>query len=82
MSAMSASVLPALVVPLLVSEEEAHRQLPMPAPLYGILFLVGFGLLLALTWAFRGTAYKVRDRYTRPAGPGHAAGGPPTGGQH
>ena len=75
MSAMSASLLPALVTPVLVSEEEAHRQLPMPAPLYGILFLVGFALLLALVWAFRGTAYKIRDRHTRPGGAGAPSGG-------
>ncbi len=82
MSAMFASVLTALVIPVLASEEEPHRELPMPAPMYGILFLLGFALLLALVWAFRGTAYKVRDRYTRPAGEGHAAGGRPAGGPH
>ncbi|MGV1007466.1 MAG: hypothetical protein ACOYBY_02520 [Dermatophilaceae bacterium] len=79
---MSASALAALVVPVLASEEETHRQLPMPAPLYGILFLLGFLLLLGLTWAFRGTAYKVRDRYSRPAGEGHPAGGGPSGAAH
>lgn len=43
-----------------VQGEAQLRELPMPAPLYGALFLVGFGLLLAILWAFRNTANKVR----------------------
>jgi hypothetical protein len=82
MNAMSASALAAFVVPVLAGEEERHRQLPMPAPLYGILFLLGFLLLLGLTWAFRGTAYKIRDRYSRPVGDGHSAGGGASGAPH
>ncbi len=82
MRVMLASALPVLVTAAVLAEEEERRQLPMPAPLYGILFLLGFALLLGLTWAFRGTAYKVRDRYSRPAGEGHAAGGRPAGGPH
>lgn len=64
---MSASVLPALVR----AEAEVHRELPMPALWYGIIAFVVFLLLLALLWSFRGTAYKVRDRNSRPAGGGH-----------
>lgn len=63
---MSASVLPALV-----SAEEAHRQLPMPAWLYGVIAMVVFLLLLGLLWSFRGTAYKIRDRHAAPGAGGH-----------
>jgi hypothetical protein len=67
MSAMSASVLP-----VLATAEEHTRELPMSPTLYGVLFMAAFLLLLALVWAFRGTAYKVRDRHSRPpAGGGH-----------
>ena len=64
---MSASVLPALVR----AEGEVHRQLPMPAAMYGDVALVLFVLLLALLWSFRGTAYKVRDRHSKPGGGHH-----------
>ena len=64
---MSASVLPALVR----AEGEAHRQLPMTPELYGIIALALFVLLLALLWSFRGTAYKVRDRHSKPGGGHH-----------
>ena len=64
MGAMSASVLPALI-----HAEEATRQLPMPAVMYGIVAFVVFLLLLAFLWSFRGTAYKVRDKHA--AGGGH-----------
>ncbi len=67
MCAMPASV---LLVLLGAAEEEAHRQLPMPAPLYGLLALAAFLLLLGLTWSFRGTAYKVRDKHTHQRGGG------------
>lgn len=52
----------ASVVPLLVKAEEVRREIPMPAPLYGVLAFVGFLLLLGVTWSFRNTAHKVRDR--------------------
>ncbi|MBK8756379.1 MAG: hypothetical protein IPM08_04520 [Actinomycetales bacterium] len=61
---MSASVLPALI-----HAEEATRQLPMPAVMYGIVAFVVLLLLLAFLWSFRGTAYKVRDKHA--AGGGH-----------
>lgn len=64
---MSASVLPVLIH----AEEEARRELPMPAELYGILALVVFILLLLLLWSFRGTAYKVRDKHAHQPGGGH-----------
>lgn len=64
MGAMSASVLPALI-----HAEEATRQLPMPAVMYGIVAFVVLLLLLAFLWSFRGTAYKVRDKHA--AGGGH-----------
>lgn len=64
---MSASVLPVLVR----AEGEAHRELPMPAAMYGIIAMVLFLLLLALLWSFRGAAYKVRDRHSKPSGGHH-----------
>lgn len=66
MVAMPASVL----LVLLGAEEEAHRQLPMPPALYGIIALGAFFLLLGLVWSFRGTAYKVRDKHTHQRGGG------------
>ncbi len=64
---MSASVLPALIH----AEGEAHRQLPMPAAMYGVIAMVLFVLLLALLWSFRGTAYKVRDKHAKGSGAHH-----------
>ena len=64
------SAMPASVLPILATAEETRRELPMPAVLYGILFFGGFLLLLSLVWAFRGTAYKVRARHSRPIGGG------------
>lgn len=49
---------------LFVAAEEARRELPMPPVMYGVLALVGFGLGLAVLWAFRSTANKI-------AGPPH-----------
>jgi len=45
--------------------------LPMPPVVYGILMFVLFVLLLAFTWSFRGTAYKVRDKHSNTSGGGH-----------
>jgi hypothetical protein len=64
---MSASVLPALVR----AEGEAHRQLPMPAEMYAVIAMALFLLVLALLWSFRGTAYKVRDKHSKPSGGHH-----------
>ncbi len=66
---MSASVLPALV--RAEGAAEAHRELPMPALMYGIVAMLIFLLLLALLWSFRGTAYKVRDKHSGSAGGHH-----------
>jgi len=63
---MSASVLP-----VLASVEEEMRDLPMPAVIYGIVAFVLFVLVLAFTWSFRGTAYKVRDKHSQAAGGHH-----------
>jgi hypothetical protein len=68
-----------------VQGEAQLRELPMPAPLYGVLLLVGFGLLLAILWAFRNTANKVRvsgiehgGEHSSGHGSGHSSG-PGTG---
>lgn len=42
----------------LLAEEAAHDALPGPAWAFGVTALVVFALLLAVTWAFRGTAQK------------------------
>ena len=55
----------------LVLEGETHRELPMPAYMYGILALVLFGLGLAVLWSFRGTAQKVRGGNSGHGGHGH-----------
>ncbi|MFZ1285610.1 MAG: hypothetical protein WAR57_01070 [Candidatus Phosphoribacter sp.] len=64
---MSASVLPVLIR----AEGETHRQLPMPSLMYAAIAMGLLLLLLALLWSFRGTAYKVRDKHSRPASGGH-----------
>lgn len=66
---MSASVLPALV--RAEGAAGGHRELPMSPVAYGIIAMVLFILLLALLWSFRGAAYKVRDKHSRPAAGGH-----------
>ena len=48
-----------MTVTRFLAEEAAHRELPMPPWLFGV-------LLLGLTWSFRGTAQK----YAPPAGHG------------
>lgn len=60
---------------LIAAEEETLRELPMPPVAYGLLALVGFGLLLAILWSFRGTAQKIRDvGQTAADNPSHAPG--------
>ena len=66
MCPMSASVLP-----VLINAEEAHRELPMNAVMYGVIAFAVFLLLLAFLWSFRGAAYKVRDKHARPSAGGH-----------
>ncbi len=46
----------------LIAAEAAH-SLPMPSYLFGVLALVGFALLLGVTWAFRGA----HNKYGPPA---------------
>jgi hypothetical protein len=65
-----------MTVTRFLAEEAAHRELPMPPWLFGVLGLLAFAFLLGLTWSFRGTAQK----YARPdltgVRPGEAANGP------
>jgi hypothetical protein len=35
------------------TETEAHRELPLPAEVFGLIALVVFAALFASTWAFR-----------------------------
>ena len=51
-----------MTVARIMAEEAAHRELPMPAWVFGVLALLTFAFLLAVTWSFRGTALK----YARP----------------
>ena len=64
--------MPTSVLGLLTAE--AHKALPMPSYAYGLFVVLGFGLLLALTWAFRGAATDTRR--------GRATTGAAHGGQH
>ena len=43
----------------LAAAEEHGRELPMSPYMYGGLALLGFALLLAVLWAFRGTAQRM-----------------------
>ncbi|KGN39904.1 hypothetical protein [Knoellia aerolata] len=45
-----------------LAEEAAQHDLPMPPWAFGVLALASFALLLAVLWAFRGTA----QRHTPP----------------
>lgn len=47
---------------VLIAAEEAHRELPIPPWLVGVIALVAFAVLLGITWSFRGTHHK----YARP----------------
>ena len=48
-----------MTVARFLSEElPTARELPMPPWLFGVLALVAFAFLLAVTWSFRGTAQK------------------------
>jgi len=63
---------------MLAAEGEEHlRELPMPAYMYAVIALIAFALLLAVTWAFRGTAAKLGQ----PKGQ-HGAGQQGHGGHH
>ena len=56
---------------VILAEEAAHRELPMPPWMFGVIALLAFAFLLGLTWSFRGTAYKVRDKHSNTSGGGH-----------
>jgi drug/metabolite transporter (DMT)-like permease len=43
---------------LAAATEEAHRELPMPAEVFGLIALAVFATLFAFTWAFRSIATK------------------------
>lgn len=43
---------------LVAAGAEKTQQLPFPAPVFGIIALGGFVVLLGVTWAFRNTAKK------------------------
>ncbi|MBK6886173.1 MAG: hypothetical protein IPH03_06690 [Tetrasphaera sp.] len=47
------------LIALATEGAEKTRELPMPAVMYAVIALVAFALLLAVTWAFRGTAAKL-----------------------
>jgi hypothetical protein len=47
-----------MTVTRFLAEEAAHRELPMPPWMFGVLGLLAFAFLLGLTWSFRGTAQK------------------------
>ena len=47
-----------MTVTRFLAEEAAHRELPMPPWMFGVIGLLAFAFLLGLTWSFRGTAQK------------------------
>jgi hypothetical protein len=58
---MPVSALP-VVVTGLISAEEQHSSLPMPAIAYGVLAFAAFLIALGVLWTFRNTAAKVPTR--------------------
>ena len=42
----------------LIAAEEAHRELPIPPWMIGVLAVLAFAFLLGVTWSFRGTHHK------------------------
>ena len=47
-----------MTVTRFLAEEAAHRELPMPPWMFGVIALLAFAFLLGLTWSFRGTSQK------------------------
>ena len=48
----------------LYAAAEVHRELPMPAPLFGIIAFALFLLALGVLWMFRGTAHRLEPQGT------------------
>ncbi len=48
----------ALVTQLLAESTEKARDLPVPPAVFGIGALATFGVLLAITWAFRSVGHR------------------------
>ena len=47
-----------MTVTRFLAEEAAHRELPMPPWMFGVIALLAFAFLLGLTWSFRRTSQK------------------------
>ena len=47
-----------MTVTRFLAEEAAHRELPMPPWMFGVIALLAFAFLLGRTWSFRGTSQK------------------------
>jgi hypothetical protein len=54
---------------LYAAAEGQGHELPMSPYLYGVLAFVAFALLLAVLWAFRGTAQKMSGGHTHTRAP-------------
>ena len=61
-----------MTVTRFLAEEAAHRELPMPPWMFGVIALLAFAFLLGLTWSFRGTSQK----YAPPTAHGDQHGAP------
>lgn len=68
------------MIVLAVVEAEAENQLPMAPMWFGIIALIFFGVLFAITWSFRGAAHRHDPRAFVPHD--HSAGGGSTGSGH
>ena len=63
-----------VLLPLAAGAEEAHNPLPMDELWFGVLAMVAFLLLLALTWSFRNTGAKADQAKARRDGSGAGLG--------
>ncbi|HET7476073.1 MAG TPA: hypothetical protein VFJ97_08620 [Dermatophilaceae bacterium] len=73
--------LAAVLVPLAAGAEKVPNPLPMPVIWFGILSILAFAALLAITWSFRNTGAKADQAKARRDGTG-ASMGAGTGGHH
>jgi len=64
------------VARIMSDELPTARELPMPEWMFGVIALVAFAFLLAVTWSFRGTAQKYARPNLEGARPEAAAAGP------